>query len=53
MTCMTIPITVILGGVFFTLWFLSPQSAHLRFYQHDVYVWNTEGIRDKMAKLQF
>ena len=35
--CSIIPITVILGFLFYGLWFMSPNSQNLRVYQRDIF----------------
>jgi hypothetical protein len=36
-TCALIPITVILGTLFYGLWFMSPNTRNLKIYQQDIY----------------
>jgi len=52
-TCALIPITVILGALFYGLWFMSPNTRNLKIYQQDIYQWNTHNIAAKMSNLEF
>ena len=52
-TCASIPIALILGFLFYSLWFISPKSQNLRMYQQDIFDWNNEKIAEKMNMLEF
>lgn len=44
---------MILGGLFFILWYASPKTQNLRIYQQDIFQWNTDKIAEKMNNLEF
>jgi hypothetical protein len=53
-TCFTmIPIFLILGGLFYSFWWLSPKSRYLRIYQQDIYTWNENHMANWMSMLDF
>lgn len=51
--CALIPIGIILGVLFYSLWYVSPKSHNLRLYQQDIYEWNRDQIASKMNNLEF
>jgi hypothetical protein len=52
-TCSMIPIGLILGLLFYSLWFVSPKTQNLRIYQQDIYQWNHDEVAENMEKLEF
>lgn len=50
--CASIPITLILGVLFYSLWYISPKSQNLRMYQQDIFDWNSQHVADKMAAIE-
>jgi hypothetical protein len=51
--CAMIPIFLVLGGLFYTFWYLSPKSHNLRIYQQDIFRWNEAHMADQMSLLEF
>ena len=51
--CALIPIGIVLGVLFYSLWYVSPKSHNLRLYQQDIYEWNRDGMAGKMSNLEF
>lgn len=48
-----VPIFLILGGLFYTFWYLSPKSQNLRIYQQDIFRWNEKHMAQWMSMLEF
>ena len=51
--CALIPIGIVLGVLFYSLWYVSPKSHNLRLYQQDIYQWNGDQMAAKMSNLEF
>jgi hypothetical protein len=41
-----IPIGLILGLLFYSLWFVSPKTQNLRIYQQDIFQWNQDEVAE-------
>ena len=40
--CAIIPISIVLGLLFYFFWYVSPKSHNLRLYQQDIFQWNRD-----------
>lgn len=44
MYCGIVPIGVILGALFYGLWYISPNTQHMKIYQEEIFNWNTNKL---------
>jgi hypothetical protein len=52
-TCVFIPTLLAFSIVFFLIFFMSPNSRHMRQYQSGIYEWNKNDVATKMDFLSF